>query len=806
MKKAVAYLQPYLEAEKDGKNRSAGKILMATVKGDVHDIGKNIVGIVLQCNNYEVIDMGVMIPADKILKKAIEMDVDMIGLSGLITPSLDEMVYLAKEMERQQFAIPLLIGGATTSKAHTAVKIDSQYKNAVVHVNDASRAVTVVGDLLNKKTSPSYVAAMKKDYDVFREKFLKRGKTKEYISIIEARKRKYQIDWSKTTISKPKELGVQVLNQMSLKELVPYIDWSPFFRSWDLHGRYPDILTDTIVGKQATHLFEDAQVMIKEIIAKQSLKPKAIFGLFEANAIHDDDIVIQKKGKEIAVFRTLRQQLSKREGVPNLALADFVAPKDTGFTDYMGAFCVAIFGAQELATSYKEKEDDYNAIMVQAIADRFAEAFAEYLHKQIRTKHWGYTSDENLSNEDLIKESYKGIRPAPGYPACPDHLEKLTIWKLLNVEENTGITLTESLMHSPVPILNMSPTEVAAFIFTSGTAGSPKAAMLTHNNLHSNLVQLSAENVLHSSDVVYGVLPLFHIFGLNVVLGYTLFAGASVVLVQRFDPSTALETFAERGVTVVPGAPQVWSALAQMPEDECKVLSQLRVALTGAAKMPEQVTNQLKDRYGLIVHEGYGLTESSPVVTTSVNGDHKVGSIGKPLQGVSIRLVDEHGDDAEEGDSGEIWVHGENVFAGYYNDHEATDRVLTSDGWLRTGDAAYCDDEGFFYIHDRYKDMIVSGGENIYPTEVENILYEHPDVAETAVIGVPHPRWGETPKAIVVCKPGQTIEAAALLDFTRARLARYKCPTSVEVVEQMPRNASGKILKRELRAMIWPEK
>lgn len=449
MKKAVAYLNPFIEALKGDKHEPVGKVLMATVKGDVHDIGKNIVSVVLACNNYEIIDLGVMVPPEKIIETAKKEQVDIIGLSGLITPSLDEMVYLAKEMERQQFTIPLLIGGATTSKAHTAVKIDSQYKNAVVHVNDASRAVTVVGDLLNKKSSQSYVAAMKKDYDAFREKFLKRGKTKEYISIIEARKRKYQIDWSKTNISKPKELGVQVLKQISLKELVPFIDWSPFFRSWDLHGKYPDILTDTIVGEQAAHLFKDAQAMIKETIAKQSLKPKAIFGLFEANAIHDDDIVIHKKGKEIAVFRTLRQQLSKREGVPTMALADFVAPKDTGLTDYMGAFCVAIFGAQELATTYKEKEDDYNAIMVQAIADRFAEAFAEYLHKQIRTKHWGYSSDENLSNEELINESYKGIRPAPGYPACPDHLEKETIWNLLDVENKIGVTLTESLAMWP---------------------------------------------------------------------------------------------------------------------------------------------------------------------------------------------------------------------------------------------------------------------------------------------------------------------------------------------------------------------
>ncbi|UAM97224.1 dihydropteroate synthase [Polaribacter litorisediminis] len=427
----------------------AGKILMATVKGDVHDIGKNIVSVVLGCNNYQIVDLGVMVPPEKIIETAKRENVDVIGLSGLITPSLDEMVYLAKEMERQNFKIPLLIGGATTSKAHTAVKIDTQYKNAVVHVNDASRAVTVVGDLLNKKTSHLYVAKLKKDYDEFRVKFLKRGKEKSYISIEEARRRKYKIDWKMTEIKKPKELGIQVLKQLSLKELVPFIDWSPFFRSWDLHGKYPSILTDNIVGEQATQLFEDAQKMMQEIIAKQLLKPKAVFGLFEANTVNDDDISVQKKGKEVAVFRTLRQQLKKRPGIPNIALSDFIAPKETGKTDYMGSFCVAIFGAQELADSYKDKEDDYNAIMAQAIADRFAEALAEYLHKQIRTKHWGYDADEGLTNEDLIKENYKGIRPAPGYPACPDHLEKETIWDLLQVRENIGVTLTESLAMWP---------------------------------------------------------------------------------------------------------------------------------------------------------------------------------------------------------------------------------------------------------------------------------------------------------------------------------------------------------------------
>ncbi|MFB9056728.1 methionine synthase [Mariniflexile ostreae] len=449
MKKAVGYLNPFIEAEKTEKQEPVGKILMATVKGDVHDIGKNIVSVVLACNNYEIVDLGVMVPPEKIIETARKENVDAIGLSGLITPSLDEMVYLAKEMERQNFILPLLIGGATTSKAHTAVKIDTQYKNAVVHVNDASRAVTVVGDLLNKKTSQEYKDNLKKEYDEFRVRFLKRGKEKSYISIDEARKRKYKIDWETSEIVKPNALGVQVFKQLSLKELLPYIDWKPFFISWDLHGKFPEILEDELVGEQATIMYKEAQDMIQEIIANQSLQPKAVFGLFEANAINDDDISVQKNGKEIAVFRTLRQQLKKREGIPNHALADFIAPKNSGRTDYIGAFSIGIFGVQELADHYKAKEDDYNAIMVQAIADRFAEAFAEYLHKQVRMKHWGYAKNEDLTNDDLIKESYKGIRPAPGYPACPDHLEKETIWELLDVEKNTGVILTESLAMWP---------------------------------------------------------------------------------------------------------------------------------------------------------------------------------------------------------------------------------------------------------------------------------------------------------------------------------------------------------------------
>ena len=390
-----------------------------------------------------------MVPPEKIIEAAKRENVDAIGLSGLITPSLDEMVYLAKEMERENMNIPLLIGGATTSKAHTAVKIDTQYKNAVVHVNDASRAVTVVGDLLNEKSSNLYVAKLKKDYEEFRDKFLKRGKKKTYISLEDARANKFKIDWNTSTITKPRELGIQTLEQVSLKEILPFIDWSPFFRSWDLHGKYPAILTDEVVGEQATILFNDAQKILNLIVSKQLLKPKAIFGLFEANTINEDDISIQKKGKEVAIFRTLRQQLKKKEGVPSIALSDFIAPKETGKTDYMGAFCTAIFGADELAMSYKNQDDDYNAIMTQAIADRFAEGLAEYLHKQVRTKHWGYAANEDLTNDDLIKETYKGIRPAPGYPACPDHLEKETIWELLQVEEKIGVSLTESLAMWP---------------------------------------------------------------------------------------------------------------------------------------------------------------------------------------------------------------------------------------------------------------------------------------------------------------------------------------------------------------------
>ncbi len=454
MKKAVAYLLPYIEEEKRNNPQAdqadgAGKILMATVKGDVHDIGKNIVSVVLACNNYEIVDLGVMVPPEKIIDAAIEHNVDIIGLSGLITPSLDEMVHLAKEMNRKNFHIPLLIGGATTSKAHTAVKIDPQYKAAVVHVNDASRAVTVVGDLLQKETGDRYKNNLKEEYAVFRDKFLKRSVKKEYKTLSAARANKFQIDWERVSISTPNTMGIQVIETLDLEKLVPFIDWTPFFRSWDLHGKYPAILTDTVVGTQAQELFDDAQEMLKTILSEKQLTAKGVFGLFPANTVAADDIEV-KAGEATYLFRTLRQQLQRKAGVPDYALADFIAPKETGISDYMGCFCVTTgFGTAELAAGYEKNLDDYSAIMVKALADRFAEAFAEYLHKEVRLNHWGYAGKEQLSNEELINEKYKGIRPAPGYPACPDHLEKLTIWEVLQVEERIGVQLTESLAMWP---------------------------------------------------------------------------------------------------------------------------------------------------------------------------------------------------------------------------------------------------------------------------------------------------------------------------------------------------------------------
>lgn len=450
MKKAVAYLLPYIEASKQaGDKQGNGKILMATVKGDVHDIGKNIVSVVLACNNYEIVDLGVMVPPEKIIAAAIEHNVDIIGLSGLITPSLDEMVYLAKELDKQGIKIPIMIGGATTSRAHTAVKIAPQYRETVIHVNDASRAVTVAGNLLdhNRKI---YASDIRADYDAFRETFLNRSRDKNFLTIEQARKNKLQLDWAEYTPIKPKFVGAKVI-EVELDVLVPYIDWTPFFRTWELFGKYPAILTDEVVGKEATSVFADAQAMLKVILEEKKLSAKGIYGIFPANQVDDDDIELRdENGKVLEKFLTLRQQSQKTKGAPNIALSDFILPKDSGITDYIGAFCVTTgFGVDEWAAEFEKDLDDYNSIMVKALADRFAEAFAEYLHEEVRKDFWGYDAEESLSTEDLIEENYKGIRPAPGYPACPDHLEKPTIWKLLNVEEEIGVTLTESMAMWP---------------------------------------------------------------------------------------------------------------------------------------------------------------------------------------------------------------------------------------------------------------------------------------------------------------------------------------------------------------------
>lgn len=449
MKKAVAYLLPFIEAQKDGKSSSAGKVLMATVKGDVHDIGKNIVAVVLGCNNFEIIDLGVMVPPEKIIQAAIEHNVDIIGLSGLITPSLDEMVYLAKELDKLNIKIPIMIGGATTSRAHTAVKIAPEYKETVVHVNDASRAVTVASNLLQAETKEGYVKAIREEYDKLRDGYLNRSRDKNFHSIEDARKNKLKLDWDNFTPVKPNFIGTKTV-EVELSELVDFIDWTPFFNSWELYGKYPAILTDEIVGEQATNLFTDAQEMLQQIVSEKWLIAKGILGIFPANTVNDDDIELTTDNRQPITFLTLRQQSQKTAGAPNIALADFIAPKDSGKQDYIGCFCVTTgFGVDEKAAEFEKQLDDYNSILVKALGDRFAEAFAEYLHLKVRKEIWGYASDENLSNQDLISEEYNGIRPAPGYPACPDHLEKPTIWKLLNVEQEIGVKLTESMAMWP---------------------------------------------------------------------------------------------------------------------------------------------------------------------------------------------------------------------------------------------------------------------------------------------------------------------------------------------------------------------
>ncbi|MXP06663.1 MULTISPECIES: methionine synthase [unclassified Apibacter] len=450
MKKAVAYLQPFIEAEKNGESQSNGKILMATVKGDVHDIGKNIVGVVLACNNYEIIDLGVMVPKETIIKTAIREKVDLIGLSGLITPSLDEMIHVVEELERRNLSFPVMIGGATTSKIHTALKIAPKYSHTVVHVLDASKSVTVASSLLSSQ-SEDFKKKISEEYAHLREGYLNRSTEKEYLTLEQARKNKLTIDWNQYIPCKPKQLGVQVFSSILLEDLTEYIDWQPFFRTWQLTGKYPDLLSDEVTGDEATKLYHDALQMIEKVIAEKLLQPKAVIGLFKANSNEQDDIEIYSNdNKLIHTFRTLRQQSVKSEGKPNLALSDFILPKNKeNLHDYIGCFAVSIFGAEALAKHYETNHDDYSAIMIKAVSDRFVEALAEYMHHKVRKEIWGYAPNEILDNQSLFKEKYQGIRPAPGYPACPDHLEKLTIWELLDVTDRIGVQLTESLAMYP---------------------------------------------------------------------------------------------------------------------------------------------------------------------------------------------------------------------------------------------------------------------------------------------------------------------------------------------------------------------
>ena len=494
MKKSVAILTPYIEAEKEERKQAhlaagtineesagAATILLATVKGDVHDIGKNIVGVVLGCNGYNIVDLGVMVSADKILEEAVKCSAAIIGLSGLITPSLDEMVHIAREMKRREMNLPLLIGGATTSRMHTSVKIAPEYENGVVHVLDASRSVTVAGSLLNKETKQGFLIEIKEEYRKLKESFDNKKVYKNYLSYTNALKNKVQIDWNDYQPPKPKQLGVQKIDTVTVNDLRQFIDWKPFFIAWEMHGNFPEILTDKVVGKEATKLYNDANVLLDKIIAENWLTPKGVVGFWEAYS-DDDTIVVcksdsQRDGKsDIVKLESLRQQIQKAPGQPNLSLADFIKPKSLpkpaspqpspkerekegeasqipllggGGADFLGAFAVTIHGIEPHIKAFEIALDDYNKIMLQALTDRLAEAFAEYLHKKTRLEYWGFVQEENLSNEDLIKEKYQGIRPAPGYPACPDHTEKYKLFELLNATDNTGIILTESLAMFP---------------------------------------------------------------------------------------------------------------------------------------------------------------------------------------------------------------------------------------------------------------------------------------------------------------------------------------------------------------------
>lgn len=455
MKKAVAYLEPYLEEEKR-KNplnkQGQGKIVLATVKGDVHDIGKNIVGVVLACNNYEIIDAGVMVPCDKILSLAKEHQVDIIGLSGLITPSLDEMVYVAKEMEREGLKLPLLIGGATTSKIHSAVKIDPAYSGTVVHVLDASKSVTVASSLLSKDQKEVFHQNTKAEYAAMREAHRGKRSNVEYVSIEDARKNKWTCNWHEAEIIPPTFTGIKVFESYNLQELASYIDWTPFFSTWELNGKYPRIFENSKYGTEAKELFDNAQKLLQHVIDNSLLTAKAVVGIFEANSVNNDDIVIHTKNDKQTdfIFHHLRQQGKKERGIANMCLADYIAPHESGRKDYIGAFAVtAGIDIEKTLKTYEAQHDDYHAIMLKALADRLAEAFAEHMHERVRKEFWGYAADEKFTNEDLIEEAYRGIRPAPGYPACPDHSEKRKLFDLLQVTKHTGIELTENYAMYP---------------------------------------------------------------------------------------------------------------------------------------------------------------------------------------------------------------------------------------------------------------------------------------------------------------------------------------------------------------------
>ncbi len=452
MKRAVAYLNPYIEQEKINNNTtsSAKKVLLATVKGDVHDIGKNIVGVVLGCNGYEIIDMGVMVPADKILQKAKEENVDIIGLSGLITPSLDEMVHVASEMKRQEFRIPLLIGGATTSRMHTAVKIAPAYDHAVIHVLDASKSVPVVSALLSEEGSAPLSEQIKTEYDALREGFLQRKVDKDFLPIAKARENKWTTDWANFEAPVPAQLGARVFTNVKISDIVPFIDWTPFFIAWEFRGKYPEIFNHPEWGTVAKGLHNDALKLIDQIIENDWLIARAAFGFYPAYSEGDDVVLTDPRTNETKRLHFVRQQMVKAKGEPNLCLADFIAPKESGKQDYIGAFAVtAGINLEERAALMQERLDDYQSILLKAVGDRLAEALAEYLHLKVRKQYWGYSPNEEWSNDELIHENYRGIRPAPGYPACPDHTEKLTLFDLVDPEAKTGITLTESLAMYP---------------------------------------------------------------------------------------------------------------------------------------------------------------------------------------------------------------------------------------------------------------------------------------------------------------------------------------------------------------------